>query len=105
MKLIHFPKLAARNYLYLYAYKTNLYIYIYVLNMTQKNANISNTDDLLSTRQLEKTSMSGRFFQASQTYLFAESRHFFIQTMSAISSTVGHPTSTLFQQYKAGGIL
>lgn len=29
MKLIHFPKLAARNYLYLYAYKTNIYIYIH----------------------------------------------------------------------------
>lgn len=44
--------------------------------MTQKNANIlSNTDDLLSTHQL-----SGRI-KASQTYLFAESRHFFIQTI------------------------
>lgn len=46
-----------------------------------------------------KTSVSGQN-KASQTYLFAESSHLFIQTLIAISSTVEHPTSTLFQQYQ-----
>lgn len=39
---------------YIYAYCIQNKSTVYILNMTEKNANISNMDDLLSTRQLEK---------------------------------------------------